>query len=247
MTKEKARRKKGWVCALPDFFTISRPFFGLAIGLMGLWGAKVLPIVTFLVMAGWTTDIIDGRVARWTAARWQRSESWIGKYEIHFDDFLVVGILAYLGEIHLLPAWLAIGYGSLLSIFGLIWRIPYKINFAFEAPAVMATFLIVVIAAGRPTLGYVTIWGFLLLVYDWDRAMQLAGALKEILQAIWRGYLSFSPEYMLVSSLTVGGSLALFLGLGLAFGFRTILAEASGGLAFVVLTVLIYRSWLASK
>ena len=244
--KEKVvkRKKRRWMCIIPDILTISRPFFGLAIGFMGLLGAKALPIVTLLVMAGWTTDIIDGRVARWAAEEWGRFESRIGKYEIHFDDFLVVGILAYLGEVHLIPTWLAIGYGMLLFLFGLIWSVPYKVNFAFEALAVIATFLIVVIAAGRPTLGYVVIWGFLLLVYDWDRAMELGGSLKKVLSSIWQGYLSFPPAYLLASSLVLGSSLGFLLFVGLIFGFRTIQAEVLGGVSFGLLVLLIYRSWL---
>ena len=236
-------KQKLWQ-VFPDILTLSRPLFGLMIGIMGIIGGKNnLPIVVFLLMAGWTTDILDGRVARWAKKKWDRPEGWIGKNEIRFDSLMLVGLLAYLGGVHLLPLWLAISYGTLLFFLAVNPQSSYKITFVFESFATIATFLFVVIVAGKPVIGYVGIWGTLLLIYDWRRAMQLAGSLKETLLMIGKGLYRLPKQYYFF----LGGLVFLFLLVISFFGPETIQTEALGGVVVAILAAIVYLGWLRER
>lgn len=231
--------KQKWICVIPDVLTVSRLFFGLSIGLMGFFGLKALPTVVFLLMAAWTTDILDGRLARWAKDKWNRPESKIGKNEIRFDSFLIDGVLAYLGYVQLIPIWLAISYGGLLFFLAIKPNSSYKANFVFEAPATIATFLFVVIAAGKPVMGYVSVWGVLLLLYDWKRAMQLAGTLKTVLVTTGQRFFRLAKQYHIL----LGGLIFVWLLLLVIFGPRSLQIKTLGGVIVSIFLGLIYLGW----
>ena len=175
---------------LPDLLTWSRVFIGLLIGLAGpLIGRDGVVLVMKLLLLGWTTDILDGRIARYAKKRYRRPESWTGRNEIRFDAVMLIGVFAYLGYARFIPLW-ATSYAALLFLL-VVLPVSYSKIFLFEAPAAIATFLLLVIFAGRPTLGYVMIWGSLLLIYDWRRAMQLGGRLRVLLRRTAKGIARF--------------------------------------------------------
>jgi hypothetical protein len=221
---------------LPDLLTLSRPFFGLAISLVGVFGGReALPVVVFLLMVGWTTDIVDGRLAHWAKCKWQRRESWIGQNEIRADSLMLVGVIVYLGYVQLAPVWLTTSYASILFVLAVRLRSTYLQNLIFEAPATIATFLFLVILAGRPTFGYVAIWGFLLLLYDWKRAMELGGILKS---TIARGWSKISQQ-----PLRFGSLVFVLVVASAALSIASTQTKIIGGGAMGVFLLLLYLLW----
>ena len=100
---------------MPDLLTASRALIALAIlGLIPA-GPEALPSVTLLLLLGWTTDMMDGRLAR----RLEKHQTWIGDHEFHFDMLMVLASAIYLVMAGLVPAQVGIPYlvtAALVSI-----------------------------------------------------------------------------------------------------------------------------------
>ena len=72
---------------LADILTVSRLFIASAIIALGLLqGAEALPLVIWLTIAAWTSDVLDGTLAR-TSRRVRRT--WVGEQDLIFD--MVIG------------------------------------------------------------------------------------------------------------------------------------------------------------
>ena len=175
---------------IPDLLTVSRLFFGLVIGLIGPYlGQEGIRVVIFLLLTGWMTDILDGKIARDNNKR----KTWVGENEIRFDSFMLVGLIAYLGYCRFIPVWICVSYAFLLFVLAVNPRTAYETIFSVEAPAAMLSLPVLVYLEGTISILIFTIlWGSLLLIYDWDRAMTLAGIWKRILASIWRKVLQTS-------------------------------------------------------
>ncbi len=88
---------------VPDLLTASRGGIALVIASLGLVGPRALEAVILLIILGWTTDILDGRLAR----RYHKEVTWVGEREFVFDMVMVFSGLCYLvmsGFIPLAPA-----------------------------------------------------------------------------------------------------------------------------------------------
>ena len=175
---------------IPDILTVSRLFFGIVIGLMGPYlGKEGIRVVIFLLLTGWITDVLDGKIARDNNKR----KTWIGENEIRFDSFMLVGLIVYLGYSRFIPVWLSVSYAFLLFILAINPKTSYETIFSVEAPAVMLSLPVLVYLEGTISiLIFTLLWGSLLLIYDWDRAITLAGIWKRILISIWQRVLQTS-------------------------------------------------------
>jgi len=169
---------------IPDILTVSRIFFGVAIGLMGPYlGKEGIRVVIFLLLVGWMTDILDGKIVRGNNKR----KTWVGENEIRFDSFMLIGLIIYLGYSGFIPVWISVSYAFLLFILIINPRTPYETIFSVEAPAAMLSLPFLVYLEGTISIFiFVLLWSSLLLIYDWDRAMTLAGIWKRILISIWQ-------------------------------------------------------------
>ncbi len=78
---------------LADVLTGSRFVAALALVGMGLvWGEGALVPAVILAILAWSTDSIDGALAR-RDPNWH--PTWIGEQDVAFDAALALGILAY--------------------------------------------------------------------------------------------------------------------------------------------------------
>ncbi len=113
--------------------TASRGIIALAMVALGFVGPEALTAVVVLTMIGWTTDILDGRVARHI----QKSPTWIGDHEFTFDMLMVFGSLCYLVLAGFVRFPAAIIYVAVAAVF-----ISY-----FRSKMVTMTFAVVWVAA----------------------------------------------------------------------------------------------------
>lgn len=175
---------------IPDILTVSRLFFGIVIGLMGPYlGKEGIRVVIFLLLTGWITDVLDGKIARGNNKR----KTWVGENEIRFDSFMLIGLIVYLGYSRFIPVWLSVSYAFLLFILAINPKVAYETIFSIEAPAAMLSLPVLVYLEGTISiLIFTLLWGSLLLIYDWDRAITLAGIWKRILISIWQRVLQTS-------------------------------------------------------
>jgi len=121
------------------------------------------------LLFGWTTDILDG----WIARRFKKRETIIGRNDIRFDTILIGSALFYLGWAGFLPWVLGFSWSILLIILALWPKLSHNVIQIFEAPTVMATLLILVYCERTLFIFLIVLaWGVFMLIFDWERAWQ---------------------------------------------------------------------------
>ncbi len=157
---------------IPDLLTFSRALVGLAILAMIPVGIDALSSVLWLLLLGWTTDLLDGRLAR----RMDLEPSWIGVHEFEFDMFMVFCSAVYLvasggvptsaGSVYLLVAvtLVAFSYGRANQF------LRFKtLTMGLAVPWVFGPFVLAYLR-GEQLVAYVgLLWMATALLIDWRR------------------------------------------------------------------------------
>ncbi|MDH7490173.1 MAG: CDP-alcohol phosphatidyltransferase family protein [Anaerolineae bacterium] len=105
---------------LADALTFSRLIAGFALVAMGLiWGRQALVPAVALGLLAWSTDSVDGALAR-RDPNWH--PTWVGEQDITFDAVLALGILAYFVLSGLFPARFALGWVAVWAVLFIVTR-----------------------------------------------------------------------------------------------------------------------------
>jgi len=169
----------------PDILTASRGVIAALIIALGFVGQRALGWVIFLTMIGWTTDILDGRLAR----RQNKGPTWIGEHEFAFDMMMVFAALCYLvmaGFVPVLPAAIYVTVALLFIIFFQSKSVTMSFAFPLVAlPLIVAYFR-------SPSAAYIYVaWIAVALLYDWRRFF---GVVREFLVNIRELYERLSDD-----------------------------------------------------
>ncbi len=157
---------------LPDLLTLSRGLVAVVILYLGFVGERALEAVILLTILGWTTDILDGRLAR----KYHKPPTWIGEREFLFDMVMVFSGLAYLVMSGLIIAWLALVYIAVAAVFIAFFR-SKMIMMSFATPLVALPLIVASVKAPRAAVWYL-IWIVGALMLDWSR---FKGVVREFL------------------------------------------------------------------
>jgi hypothetical protein len=149
-----------WV---PDLLTVSRALLAGAIASLGFVGPPALEAVVVLTMLGWTTDILDGRLAR----RCGKDASWIGEREFAFDMMMVFAGLCYLVMAGFVPFTPAAIYVAVAAVCVAFFR-SKSVTMSFATPLV-ALPLVVAYLEARQAAWWYLIWIVAALLLDWRR------------------------------------------------------------------------------
>ncbi len=99
---------------LADVLTFSRLIAGFVLVVMGLvWGRQALVPAVVLGLLAWSTDSVDGALAR-RDPNWR--PTWVGEQDITFDAALALGILAYFVLSGLFPAGFALAWVAVWAV-----------------------------------------------------------------------------------------------------------------------------------
>ncbi|HCP32684.1 TPA: hypothetical protein DIT45_05545 [Candidatus Acetothermia bacterium] len=148
---------------VPDWLTGSRGIIAVVISFLGLVGPQALEAVILLIILGWTTDILDGRLAR----RYHKGATWIGEREFVFDMVMVFSGLCYLvmaGFIPLVPAAI---YVAVAFVFIAYFR-SKSVTMSFAFPLVALPLIVAYFKASRAAICFV-VWICLAALFDWRR------------------------------------------------------------------------------
>ncbi len=153
---------------LADALTVSRFFLSLLIIACALQGnARLLPLVILLVLAGWTTDVLDGNLAR--AAEPGR-KTWVGDHEFLADLCLMYSSLLYFmsaGYLPFLPFFLYMLYAAAVAV---IWM---NMSYVMAVSAPVAACAPIMAFIHATPLGWVFLgWIALHLTFNWGRFRQ---------------------------------------------------------------------------
>lgn len=158
---------------LADTLTLSRGGIALIILLLGFAGKRALEAVVFLTIFGWTTDILDGRLAK----RSSEEPTWISDKDFPFDMVMVLAGLVYMVLAGFVPALPALIYTVIAGIFMIKSR-SKAITELFALPLVVLPLVIAYLEA--PEAAYIFIaWIVLALILDWRR---FRGVVSEFIQ-----------------------------------------------------------------
>ena len=148
---------------LPDILTASRGIIAVVIALLGLMGPRALETVVVLTVIGWTTDILDGRIAR----HYHKPETWIGEREFAFDMIMVLGGLCYLVLAGFVPIPPAAAYVGVATVFVIYFR-SKMVTMSFAFPIVALPLVISYFYAPRAAWIFIG-WIIAALLFDWKR------------------------------------------------------------------------------
>ena len=154
---------------LADILTASR--FGLAWVLLWLGisrGAAGLPAAVVILIIAWTTDVLDGPLARKDPSRQQ---TWIGDHDLEIDMSVSLGVLTFLVLAGYLAPWIAVSYVIICLI--MLWRFrSQELAWAVQAPPYAAMLFIALLHApinGLAMVAYLVV----VIVATWPRFPQM--------------------------------------------------------------------------
>jgi phosphatidylglycerophosphate synthase len=170
-----------------DWLTASRAVIALWIVSLGWAGKRALPVVILLLILGWTTDILDGRLARRAAREGSPSpdikeSSWLGEHDFTFDMIMVFASFVYLTASGYVPAQWALGYTVVAAIFILASSGSKSVTELFAFPLVALPLIIAY--QDVPWAAYLYLaWILLALILAWER---FTGVVREFIEGMRR-------------------------------------------------------------
>ena len=117
---------------LADLITWFRALMAPLLIILGLSaGRDALPIATWLLIANWTLDSLDGPLARRTDLSRQ---SWVGDHDLEIDVLFSAGLLGYMTASALVTWQITVIYLLIWPV--VFWRlgIMHRLGILFQAP-----------------------------------------------------------------------------------------------------------------
>ncbi|MBN2028087.1 MAG: CDP-alcohol phosphatidyltransferase family protein [Actinobacteria bacterium] len=159
---------RGWAIenakAIADVLTGMRFFLSLLIVLCAIVAEPgLLPLVVCLTLIGWTTDVLDGKMARMDQAG---KKTWIGDMDFATDMIMIYSGLLYFITAGYLPFWPFFFYGIYAGITAFIWT---KKSTIMAVAAPIAAVPIIFSFVHYPIWGFVFVgWIAVDLVINWS-------------------------------------------------------------------------------
>ncbi|MEW6554574.1 MAG: CDP-alcohol phosphatidyltransferase family protein [Actinomycetota bacterium] len=149
---------------IADMLTGVRFFVALLIVVCAVAGDPgLLPLVVCLTLIGWTTDVLDGKMARMDASG---RKTWIGDLDFATDLTLIYSGLLYFITAQYLPFWPFFFYMIYAAVTGFIWT-KKSVMMAIAAP--IAAVPIIFSFVHYPLWGWVFIgWIAVDLLINWS-------------------------------------------------------------------------------
>ncbi len=175
---------RGWAVenakSIADMLTGVRFFLALLIFLCAVFGeASLLPLVVCLTLLGWTTDVIDGKMARLDPLG---RRTWVGDLDFAVDMFMVYSGLLYFITARFVPFWPFFLYMLYAGATAFIWT---KKSVIMAQAAPIAAMPIIFSFLHAPLWGWIFLgWIALALALNWKRFMQ---EIEEFIQDVEEG------------------------------------------------------------
>ncbi|MDI6874726.1 CDP-alcohol phosphatidyltransferase family protein [Candidatus Solincola sp.] len=165
---------------IADLLTGVRFFLALLIFLCALFAEpSLLPLVVCLTLLGWTTDVIDGKMARLDP---QGRRTRIGDLDFATDMFMVYSGLLFFITAGFVPFWPFFCYMLYAGTTAIVWT---KKSAIMAQAAPIAAMPIIFSFLHAPVWGWVFMgWIALALALNWDRFMDEIG---EFIQDVEEG------------------------------------------------------------
>lgn len=149
-----------------DVLTASRILNTAGLLVVGfLWRESGLSWAAVLVMIAWTTDSLDGPLARNSRPT---VHTWIGDHDLEIDMSVAAGLLGYLSLSGLVDYRLALAYTLIWTM--VFWRLGESFVSTRLSQAPVYIWFLVVTFRRRPNVGWwMVIWMVLAMIAAWPR------------------------------------------------------------------------------
>ncbi|RJP29318.1 MAG: CDP-alcohol phosphatidyltransferase family protein [Actinobacteria bacterium] len=149
---------------IADVLTGVRFFLSLLIVLCAILADRgLLPLVVCLTLIGWTTDVLDGKMARMDSSG---KKTWIGDMDFATDMIMIYSGLLYFIAAGYLPFWPFFFYGIYAAVTAFIWT-KKSVMMAVAAP--VAAVPIILSFVHYPIWGWVFVgWIAVDLIINWS-------------------------------------------------------------------------------
>ncbi len=156
---------------IADMLTGVRFFLTLLILLCALLAERsLLPLVVCLTLLGWTTDVIDGKMARMDP---RGRSTLVGELDFVTDMSMVYAGLLYFITADFVPFWPFFSYMVYAGLSAVVWT---KKSFIMAQAAPIAAMPIIFSFLHAPAWGWMFIgWILLALAFNWKRFTQVIG------------------------------------------------------------------------
>ena len=169
-----------------DGLTASRALIALLIVLLSLGGKDALSWVIYLIILGWTTDVLDGELARRAQRRlggedpeiqgeWE--QTWLGEHDFALDMVMVYASFLYLTLVGYVPPTWAFLYTLIAAAAILLSHGSKSVTEIFAFPLVALPLIIAYQEGLWVAYAYIA-WIVVMLVLFWGR---FVGVVKEFI------------------------------------------------------------------
>ena len=149
-----------------DFITMIRAMLAFVFAWLGVTqGAEGLPIAAWLLITSWTSDALDGPIARRSRVQYS---TWLGDHDLQVDMAVAAGLLVYMLE----AGYLSLVAGALYALVWVLifyrWDVLRSLGMLFQAP--IYTWFIFLALKEAPLYGYLLIsWILAVVIITWPR------------------------------------------------------------------------------
>jgi hypothetical protein len=168
---------------IADLITLARAMLGFGLAWLGLaQGAAGLTWAIPMLIAAWTGDVADGRIARRSPVE---RRSWIGDHDLHIDMGVSCGVMVYLLGAGFLTLGLAAGYLVFWAAVFLRFGLEKSLGMLFQAP--LYGWFIWIALTQAPASGYwLLAWILAVVAVTWPEfPRQLVPAFLAGMRRIW--------------------------------------------------------------
>jgi len=154
---------------LADFITLLRALLGFGLVWLGLTeGEEGLQKAVLIMIAAWTGDAIDGKIARRSKYHYQ---TWIGDHDLEIDMAVSCGLLVFLITSGFINVWIASLYVIFWSFIFWRWRNKKVLGMLSQAP--IYGWFIWVALTRLPNIGiWILIWMVVTVIITWPQFPQ---------------------------------------------------------------------------
>ena len=149
-----------------DFLTFIRIFLAFELAWLGFsQGEAALPIAAWLLIASWTSDSLDGPLARRSRIQYK---TWIGDHDLHVDMLVSAGLLIYMAAAEFVDPVVAAAYLLIWILYFFRFGVPRSLGMLSQAP-VYGWFIWTTMHLAPATGWWLIGWILVVLVITWPK------------------------------------------------------------------------------
>jgi phosphatidylglycerophosphate synthase len=149
-----------------DFLTLLRASLTLFLAWLGLIvGADGLLVAAVILMVSWTSDALDGPIARRSRVQYH---TWLGDHDLLVDIVFSVGLLLYMVEAGFVEWVIGVIYALGWLFVFCYWGILRSPGMLFQAP-IFGWFIWITILHATPFGMALLVWIVLAVIITWPR------------------------------------------------------------------------------